>query len=120
MKNIDAITVYVDNLPKDLDVAWLRHLFNGQGKVIDVYMPAQRSLRYNTKFGSVRFKNKEEVLSAIEAFNGVSIRNFIMLNWLDFVIVIARISNSCQKYHQEGSHIAAGTILLPNSISGRF
>lgn len=53
MKNIDAITVYVDNLPKDMDVAWLRHLFNSQGKVIDVYIPAKRSLRYNTKFGFV-------------------------------------------------------------------
>lgn len=36
----------------------------------------------------IRFMTKEEALRAIKAFNGVSIRNFIMLNWLDFVIVI--------------------------------
>lgn len=103
-----------------LAVAWLRHLFNSQGKVIDVYIPAKRSLRYNTKFGFVRFKNKEEALRAIKAFNGVSIRNFIMLNWLDFLVAIGSQILVKIKYHQEGSHIAAGTNLLPNSISGRF
>lgn len=41
-------TVYVDNLPKSMDVGWLRQLFIPFGRMEDVYMPSKRSSSFNT------------------------------------------------------------------------
>ncbi|KAG5547375.1 hypothetical protein RHGRI_013160 [Rhododendron griersonianum] len=72
-------TVYVDNLPKSMDVGWLRQLFTPFGRVEDVYMPSKRSSSFNTKFGFVRFKRREEAINAIEDLDGVVIRNFTIV-----------------------------------------
>lgn len=68
--------IFVDNLPKPMDVGWLRQLFSPFGNVLDVCMPSKRSASFNTKFGFVRFKRREEALYAIEDLNGSLIRNF--------------------------------------------
>ncbi|KAI8562176.1 hypothetical protein RHMOL_Rhmol03G0014500 [Rhododendron molle] len=70
------LTVYVDNLPKSMDVGWHRQLFIPFGRVEDVYMPSKRSSSYNTKFGFVRFKRREEAINAIEDLNGAVIRDY--------------------------------------------
>ncbi|KAH7856731.1 hypothetical protein Vadar_004862 [Vaccinium darrowii] len=69
-------TVFVDNLPSSMDVAWLRQLFSPFGCVKDVFIPSKRSSSFNTKFGFVRFKRREEAASAIEDLNGALIRDF--------------------------------------------
>ncbi|KAH7847016.1 hypothetical protein Vadar_020823 [Vaccinium darrowii] len=70
------VSVYVDNLPFEMDIVWLSHLFRGFGEVVDVYIPKKRSSRFNTKFGFVRFKSKEEALRAVQALHGIRIRDF--------------------------------------------
>lgn len=45
------------------------------GRVEDVYMPSKRSSFFNTKFGFIRFKRREEALAAIDALNGFLVRN---------------------------------------------
>ncbi|KAH7842865.1 hypothetical protein Vadar_009918 [Vaccinium darrowii] len=69
-------TIFVDNLPKSMDVGWLRQLFRPYGCVEDVYMPSKRSSSFNTKFGFIRFKRREEAMNAIEDLDGFMIRNF--------------------------------------------
>lgn len=69
-------TVFVDNLPKSMDVAWLHQLFSPFGCVKDVYMPSKRSSSFNTKFGFVRFKRRDEAAGAIEDLNGALIRDY--------------------------------------------
>ncbi|KAG5539362.1 hypothetical protein RHGRI_019796 [Rhododendron griersonianum] len=62
-----------------MDVGWLRQLFTPFGRVEDVYMPSKRSSSFNTKFGFVRFKRREEAINAIEDLDGVAIRNFTIV-----------------------------------------
>ncbi|KAH7847805.1 hypothetical protein Vadar_030444 [Vaccinium darrowii] len=70
------VSVYVDNLPFEMDIVWLSQLFRGFGEVVDVYIPKKRSSRFNTKFGFVRFNSKEEALRAVQALHGIRIRDF--------------------------------------------
>ncbi|KAG5520652.1 hypothetical protein RHGRI_033285 [Rhododendron griersonianum] len=62
-----------------MDVGWLRQLFTPFGRVEDVYMPSKRSSSFNTKFGFVRFKRRDEAINAIEDLDGVVIRNFTIV-----------------------------------------
>lgn len=70
------ISVYVDNLPFEMDEVWLRQIFKGYGEVMDVYIPKKRSSRFNTKFGFIRFLSMEEAHRAIQDLDGILIRDF--------------------------------------------
>ncbi|KAH7841387.1 hypothetical protein Vadar_029255 [Vaccinium darrowii] len=59
-----------------MDVEWLRQIFSSFGQVVDVFIPIKRSSSFNTKFGFIRFKEKEEAFRAIDALDGLLIRNF--------------------------------------------
>lgn len=73
---MDLVSLYVDNIPTGVDVAWLRSIFNNHGQVIEAFIPVNRVSKYNTKFGFVRFKTMEEALEAIHALNGKIVQNF--------------------------------------------
>ncbi|KAH7846637.1 hypothetical protein Vadar_016320 [Vaccinium darrowii] len=75
----DLFTVFADNLPQDMDAGWLRQIFSSFGRVVDVFIPLKRSLGFKTKFGFIRFKKKEEATCAIDALDGLLIRNFRIL-----------------------------------------
>ncbi|KAH7852442.1 hypothetical protein Vadar_024836 [Vaccinium darrowii] len=80
-----SISVYVDNLPYEMDEVWLCQIFRRYGDVVDVYIPNKRSSRYNTKFGFIRFLSMEEALRAIQDLNGTLIRDFhIQVNLAKF------------------------------------
>ncbi|KAH7855185.1 hypothetical protein Vadar_022226 [Vaccinium darrowii] len=72
------ITVYVDNLHRDMDVIWLQQIFSPCERVVDVFIPSKKSKSFNTKFGFIRFKRREEALRAINDLNGLLIRGFRM------------------------------------------
>lgn len=72
----DLVSVYVDNLPFEMDLVWLNQLFRGYGEVVDVFIPKKRSSRFNTKFGFVRFNSKDEALRAVQDLHGIRIRDF--------------------------------------------
>ncbi|KAH7865128.1 hypothetical protein Vadar_002587 [Vaccinium darrowii] len=71
-----SFSVYVDNLPYEMDEVWLRQIFKGYGDVVDVFIPNKRSSRFNTKFGFVRFRSKAEALDAVQDLHGILIRDF--------------------------------------------
>ncbi|KAH7865037.1 hypothetical protein Vadar_001483 [Vaccinium darrowii] len=73
---LNYISVYVDNLPFEMDEVWLRQIFKGYGEVMDVYIPKKRSSRFNTKFGFIRFLSMEEAHRAIQDLDGFLIRDF--------------------------------------------
>ncbi|KAH7852951.1 hypothetical protein Vadar_031382 [Vaccinium darrowii] len=72
----NCVSVYVDNLPFEMDEVWLRQIFRGYGDVVDVFIPNKRSLRFNTKFGFVRFKSRAMALCAVQDLHGLLIRDF--------------------------------------------
>lgn len=43
--SFNTFTVYVDNLPFDMDVVWLRQIFKVNGPVLDAFLPLKRSSR---------------------------------------------------------------------------
>ncbi|KAG5532640.1 hypothetical protein RHGRI_027065 [Rhododendron griersonianum] len=55
---------------------WLHQLFRGYGEVVDVFIPNKRSSRFNTKFGFVRFKSRDEAERAVQNLNGILIRDY--------------------------------------------
>ncbi|KAH7858858.1 hypothetical protein Vadar_028825 [Vaccinium darrowii] len=100
----DLITVYADSLPRDMDVDWLRQIFSSFGQMEDVFIPKKRSLSFNTKFGFIRFKEKEEAMRAIDALDGLLIRNFkIFVPLAKYVKPSPYSARSFQKF-QGGKH----------------
>jgi len=75
MHNRRGFTVFVDNLPCNLDRYGLRGTFQRAGKVTDSYIPSK--LGYLRKrFGFVRFRSEKDVANSIRWLNGISIRGF--------------------------------------------
>ncbi|KAH7847677.1 hypothetical protein Vadar_028828 [Vaccinium darrowii] len=72
----NVFTVFVDNLPKEMDKIWLHQIFRSYGQVDDIYIPVKRSARFNTKFGFIRFLNSDEALKAVNDLDGIIIRDF--------------------------------------------
>ncbi|KAH7852824.1 hypothetical protein Vadar_029715 [Vaccinium darrowii] len=100
----DLFTVFVDNLPRDMDAGWLRQIFSSFGRVVDVFIPLKRSSGFNTKFGFIRFKKKEEASCAIDALDGLLIRNFRIL--VQFAKRPKPTPSSAKSFHkiQVGEH----------------
>ncbi|GFZ09150.1 hypothetical protein Acr_20g0009580 [Actinidia rufa] len=72
-------TLFVENLPDEMDEEWMHQLFSNSGKVIEVFIPKKRSSKQNLRFGFVRFATREEGLIAIRALNGEKIRDHKIL-----------------------------------------
>ncbi|KAH7847538.1 hypothetical protein Vadar_027312 [Vaccinium darrowii] len=106
-------TIFVDNLPKSMDVGWLRQLFRPYGCVEDVYMPCKRSSSFNTKFGFIRFKRREEAMNAIEDLDGFMIRNF------KIVVQFAKYSKNSSSMSQKVIEGDKKVKLAPNLHSWR-
>ncbi|KAH7843379.1 hypothetical protein Vadar_015904 [Vaccinium darrowii] len=71
-KGRTVVTIYVDNLSEDMDVAWLGQIFSKYGCVLDAFIPKKRSRGFNSKFGFVRFGSLREAEEAISSLNGMS------------------------------------------------
>ncbi|KAL7228487.1 hypothetical protein ACSBR2_007246 [Camellia fascicularis] len=74
-RSMQMVTMFVDNLPDSMDKEWLMQLCRGVGEVQDVFIPKKLSKRSKRGFGFVRFRSKEEVVRAMEAVNGVTVRD---------------------------------------------
>lgn len=68
-------TMFVGNLPKDMDEEWMGQIFSTAGNVIEVFIPKKRSTKQNWRFGFVRYARKEEGLKAIHSWNATVIRD---------------------------------------------
>ncbi|KAI8567856.1 hypothetical protein RHMOL_Rhmol02G0154200 [Rhododendron molle] len=52
--------IFIRDLPEAMVKSWLKHIFLGAVKIIDVYIPRKRSFRLNQRFRFVRYRNKAE------------------------------------------------------------
>ena len=67
-------SVFVRNLPGELDQFGLRGIFQKVGRVWDAYIPRRNGWCRQVKFGFVRFCTIKEAERSIQRFNGVRIR----------------------------------------------
>ena len=71
---IKECSVFVYNLPQNLDQYGLKGIFQKAGKVSDAYIPRRGSRRTATRYGFVRFKSREDVIKSVSMLNNAVIR----------------------------------------------
>uniref|UniRef100_A0A7C9AA74 RRM domain-containing protein n=1 Tax=Opuntia streptacantha TaxID=393608 RepID=A0A7C9AA74_OPUST len=67
-------SVFVYNLPRELDQYGLQGIFQRAGRVSDTYIPAIKGRRDSGRFGFVRYRTVEEATRSIHLFHGAVIR----------------------------------------------
>ncbi|KAI8530511.1 hypothetical protein RHMOL_Rhmol11G0064800 [Rhododendron molle] len=65
------ITLFVDNLPDDVSLRWVRYFFNKFGVVKDVFIPAKRSKAMGRVFAFVKYDCTVSTEMAISKSNGL-------------------------------------------------
>ncbi|KAH7867318.1 hypothetical protein Vadar_031918 [Vaccinium darrowii] len=73
--NQPLCTLFIENLPEEVDQVWLRKNFNKYGSVKDVFIPAKRSKRTGSKFGFVRYDCHVSAGVAISKSNGLWVQD---------------------------------------------
>ncbi|KAH7850164.1 hypothetical protein Vadar_028690 [Vaccinium darrowii] len=68
--HLGLISLFVDNLPKDVGLFWFKKFFSQYGVVKDAYIPCKRSKVTNRRFGFVRFDCAISAEVAISKANG--------------------------------------------------
>ncbi|KAH7842413.1 hypothetical protein Vadar_005035 [Vaccinium darrowii] len=68
-------TLFVDNLPEDVSIAWFKNLFNKFGVVRDAFIPLKRSKVTGRRFGFVRYNCSVSADIAITKTNGLWIED---------------------------------------------
>lgn len=63
-------TLFVDNLPEDVGLIWLRKFFNQYGVVKVAFIPVKRNKVTNRRFGFVRYNCATSVEVAMSKANG--------------------------------------------------
>lgn len=66
--DVDACTVYIEQIPPDADHEWLTEIFSAFGSVVYVSIPKFKNSSKNKGFAFVEFQEKESVARALEAF----------------------------------------------------
>lgn len=46
----EGVSLFIGNLPVEMDTEWLYQIFRGAGEVIDAFIPLKRSYLHNEKF----------------------------------------------------------------------
>ncbi|KAJ8449199.1 hypothetical protein Cgig2_027201 [Carnegiea gigantea] len=67
---MQIFSLFIDNLPIDLDNLGLEKLFSSYGEIVDVYIPSKVGRKSGRKYGFIRFGEFYHGKSAIEALNG--------------------------------------------------
>ncbi|KAH7866777.1 hypothetical protein Vadar_024793 [Vaccinium darrowii] len=70
-----TFTLFVDNLPEDVTIAWFKNLFNKFGVVRDAFIPLKRSKVTGRRFGFVRYNCLVSADVAITKTNGLWIED---------------------------------------------
>ena len=71
IRKIQAMSfiVFVDNLPSSMTKSWLWHIFQFEGKVVDVFLSRKSITTSSLPFAFVCFSNKQDVVNAMESLN---------------------------------------------------
>ena len=70
----NEVSVFVNNLPPELDKFGLKGIFHKAGRVIDTYISWGRKVSSRLRYGFVRFGNKHEAARSIQLFNNKIVR----------------------------------------------
>ncbi|KAJ8427710.1 hypothetical protein Cgig2_019015 [Carnegiea gigantea] len=73
-KEQKEFSVFINNLPHDLDKHGLKGIFRRAGRVSDSYIAFRRSRRSSSRFGFVRFWDRGDSIKCILMFNNAIIR----------------------------------------------
>ncbi|GAB2272764.1 hypothetical protein Dimus_007584, partial [Dionaea muscipula] len=74
-KPVRIVTVFVSNLPQEMDRDWLEYLFRRYDRVCDVFIPQKRAARSNAGFGFARFFSMEEASAAVTGMKDFCVRD---------------------------------------------
>ena len=66
-------SIYISNLPEELDIHGLKGIFQKAGRISDVYIPQKRTRRFKLRFGFVSFWRKEDAIMGMNMFNNTTI-----------------------------------------------
>jgi len=69
-----GVSIYVNNLPHELDKYGLRGIFSTIGRVVDSYIPKGNRLASRPKYGFVRFASTQEANRSVQLLNSKIIR----------------------------------------------
>ena len=69
-----GVSIYVTNLPSELDKYGLRGIFSRIGMVVDSHIPQGSRIGSRSKYGFVRFASKQEAIKSIQLLNSKFIR----------------------------------------------
>ena len=69
------VTLFVDNLPKEMCKEWLTHIFKFEGEVADACVSHKRRRFARDSFGFIRFKFKKEALRAMNHLDDLVIHD---------------------------------------------
>jgi len=72
-------SVFVYNVPPELDRHGLKGIFQRAGRVSDTYIPHRRTRRNNARFSFVRFRREDEASRSISLLNNANIRGRTIL-----------------------------------------
>jgi len=67
-------SVFVNNLPLELDQYGLRGIFRNAGQVSSIYIHPRRFRKDNSRFGFVRFRRREDAVKSIFLLDNAIIR----------------------------------------------
>jgi len=66
-------SVFVYNIPAELDCHGLQGIFRRAGRVIDTYIPQTKTKRSNVRFGFVRYRTEDAARRSIILLNNANI-----------------------------------------------
>ncbi|KAK9282768.1 hypothetical protein L1049_010989 [Liquidambar formosana] len=67
----NLVTIFVDNLPEEMDAIWLCDIFSWCGVMKNSFIPSKRRSGTNSRFGFIRYKTIREARAAARDLNGV-------------------------------------------------
>jgi len=67
-------SVFVNNIPEELDQYGLKGIFQKSGRVTKAYIPWRKIRRQRTRFGFVQFCEEEDAIRSTKLFNNANIR----------------------------------------------
>lgn len=85
--NQGIATVFVDNLPNDIQKIWVYNLFSKFGRIRETFIPNKKSKITGQSFGFVRFVCSKEAAIAIAKTNGLRCWNHkLVVKFAKFLI----------------------------------
>ncbi|CAB3359815.1 Hypothetical predicted protein [Cloeon dipterum] len=70
---IEEHVIYVENVPENKDIEWLRQIFSSYGQVVYVSLPVFKKTRMNKGYAFIELASEKDVAKAYEAFKSTDL-----------------------------------------------